>query len=143
MLDGEWGSGLPLAVGKTNLKLPYEAPGEVSLTVQKNRSGHIGQGGPWSFGEDQGGLWKTQLGSMQVSLAGPTIQFPEAMVTPLNEPHWLRLQVNGRKLYIIIDGLGAGASYRAIFTVDNGINNATISRSRRVSAPNLGTDAIP
>jgi hypothetical protein len=121
MLDEQWASGLPLAVGKTKLKLPSEIPGEVDLAVQRLRPDLVDHGGPLSSGEDQDGLWRTYLASMQVNVKGQTIDFPKAMVTPLNEPHWLRLQIDGKKLYIIIDGLDGAASYRTIFTVDNGL----------------------
>ena len=56
---------------------------------------------------------------MQINLKGQTLKFPAAMVTPLNEPHRLKVQIDGEEVYIIIDGLDAAASYRAIFTVDN------------------------
>jgi len=121
MLDGQWETGIPLAAGKTTLKLPSDNPGELSLTVRRLSTSEEGHRGPLSSGEDQDGHWKTYLGSMQVKLKGKTIEFPSAMITPLNEPHWVRVQTDGGKLYIIIDGLDAAASYRAIFTVDNGI----------------------
>ena len=119
LLDGNWESGLALAVGTTTLKLPSSTPGEVSITIQTLRPDQGDHGGPLSSGEDQDGHWKTCVRGLQISLKGQTLKFPAAMVTPLNEPHRLKVQIDGEKVYIIIDGLDAAASYRAIFTVDN------------------------
>jgi hypothetical protein len=127
-LDIEWTArsshvvgSLPLVLGNNRLQLPSGTPGEVSLIVRALGPGEADHGGPASSGEDQDGHWKSCVASMQLTLGEKLVEFPKAMVTPVCEPHWGQVQVVAGKVYIIIDGLDAAASYRAIFTVDKGL----------------------
>ena len=122
ILDSAWDSGQPLDVGITTLKLRPGGQDSVSLNVRKFGPHEVNHGDPFWFGEDEDAPpRKTCVEGMQLTIKGQTIHFPKTMVASLYEPHWLRVQVDGRKVYLIIDGLDAADSYRAIFTVENGL----------------------
>jgi hypothetical protein len=61
-----------------------------------------------------------EVTAISLSIEGRPIAFSSQVIAPLLEPHWVQLKRDGARSYLIIDGLDAAASYRAVFTIENG-----------------------
>jgi hypothetical protein len=62
----------------------------------------------------------SKVTAINLSIEGRSIAFSSQVIAPLLEPHWAQLRRDGKRTYLVIDGLDAAASYRAIFTIENG-----------------------
>jgi hypothetical protein len=122
LLDASFGVSHSLKLGSTRLAINSEQPAAILITVSKFPPSQINHGtGLWFEEDTQDPPRRTYLSSLVIVSKGTSIRFTQDMISPLVEPHWVDFKRDGAKSYVTIDGLDAGDSYRAIFTVENGL----------------------
>jgi hypothetical protein len=122
VLDANSNLNHELKVGEKRFELNSRPLVVASVTVANFSQNEINHGNGIWFGEDlEGPRRRTYLKALKIVVEGHDVEFTRSMISPLVEPHWLGISMDGVKLYVTVDGLDAGDSYRAIFTVKGGL----------------------
>jgi hypothetical protein len=69
---------------------------------------------------DEISLFTSEVNKIHLTVEGQSVAFSEQAIGSLIDPHWYQIKRNGTQTYLVIDGLDAAASYRAVFTIENG-----------------------
>jgi hypothetical protein len=69
---------------------------------------------------DEISTFTSEVSEIHLTVDGVSIILPRESISLLVDPHWWKIERAGTRVYLVLDGLDGAASYRTIFTVENG-----------------------